>query len=256
MRGVKGAPGSEQMQLHIDSTPEYCRQAIEKSLKRLGLPYVDLYYIHRLDKVTPIEKTIEAMVELKKEGKIKYLGMSKWSADSLRRACAVHAISCVQVEYSPFCLAIEEPKIELLQTARELGVACVAYSPLGHGFLSGTLRTRESVSKPGDSRHHLPLLQESNLAANLAVVDQIANIAKGKGVTPTQLTLAWLLSQGDDIFAIPGTTKLHRLEENLASMAIEVSSDEEKAVRDAAQKVVGERFQNRTGYAFADTPPL
>ncbi|RFU28500.1 hypothetical protein B7463_g7843, partial [Scytalidium lignicola] len=242
--------------LSIDSTPEYCRQAIEKSLKRFGLPYVDLYYIHRLDKVTPIEKTMEAMVELKNAGKIKYLGLSECSAESLRRAYAVHPITCVQVEYSPFCIDIESPQRRLLDTARELGVAIVAYSPLGNGILTGTIRTRENVTQPGDQRGILPWLKEENFPKNLAIIDKISDIAKVKGVTTAQLTLAWVLAQGDDIFAIPGTTKVHRLEENLGSLSVSLSTEEEKAIRQLSQDVAGGRFQSLTGYDFADTPAL
>jgi aryl-alcohol dehydrogenase-like predicted oxidoreductase len=240
----------------VDSSPEYCRQAIEKSLKRLGLPYIDLYYVHRLDKVTPIEKTIAVLVELKKEGKIKYLGLSECSADSLRRAHAVHPITCVQVEYSAFCLDIESPQIKLLKTARELGVAIVAYSPLGNGFITGSVRKLEDVTKPGDLRAALPWFKEENLKQNVAVVDKISEIAKSKGATTAQLALAWLLAQGDDIFAIPGTTKIHRLEENLGGMKIVVSAEEERAIRELSQAVVGGRFQASTGYAFGDTPAL
>ena len=130
------------------------------------------------------------MVELKNAGKTKYLGLSECSAESLRRACAVHPISCAQIEYSPFCLDIELPQRRLLEVARELGVAIVAYSPLGDGFLSGTIRTREDITKPGDARGILPLLSEENLQKNLAIVDRIADIAKTKGITTAQLTLA------------------------------------------------------------------
>ncbi|KAJ5498748.1 Aldo/keto reductase [Penicillium expansum] len=239
----------------IDSTPEYCRKAIESSLRRLNLPYIDMYYIHRLDKVTPIEKTMEAMVELKNAGKIKYIGLSECSAESLRRAYAVHPITAVQVEYSLFCRAIESPQTRLLETARELGVAIVCYSPLGNGFLANTIHTREDV-KPGDARGHLPWLNEENLEQNVAVVEKIASIAASKGVSSAQLALAWLLVQGDDIFPIPGTTKAHRLVENLESVHVSVSAGEEKVLRETADAIVGARFQEMTGYAFADTPVL
>lgn len=240
----------------VDSSPEYCRQAIEKSLKRLGLSYVDLYYIHRLDKKTPIEKTMEAMVELKNAGKIKHIGMSECSADSLRRAHKIHPISAVQVEYSPFCLAIEDPKIKVLETARELGIAVVAYSPLGHGFLTGNLRSKADVTGEGDDRHGIPWLSDDNFSKNLALVDKITEIAEKKNVTTAQMTLAWLLAQGDDIFAIPGTTKVHRLEENLGALSISVTPDENKAIRKLSEGVLGGRIQDRMGYTFADTPPL
>lgn len=176
----------------MNSSPEYAKQAIEKSLRRLGLPYVDLYYCHRLDKVTPIEKTIEAMVELKKAGKIKHLGLSECSADSLRRAHAVHPITCVQMEYSMFCLDIESPQTKFLETARELGVAVVCYSPLGNGFLGGNIRSKADFTKPGDLRGALPWLSDANLEGNVAVVDKISAMAKEKGITVAQLSLAWV----------------------------------------------------------------
>jgi aryl-alcohol dehydrogenase-like predicted oxidoreductase len=244
------------MSFTVDSSPEYCHKAIEKSLKRLGLPYVDLYYVHRVDKVMPIEKTVEALVELKKAGKIKYLGLSECSSETLRRAHAVHPIAAVQVEYSAFCLEIESPQTKLLETARELGVAIVAYSPLGNGILGGKIRTREDVSGEGDLRKILPMVSEVNLPKNVAVIDKISEIAKGKGNTTAQLSLAWLLAQGDDIFPIPGTTKIHRLEENLGSLFVDVSKEEEKAVRELSQGYVGGRFQAMTGYAHGDTPAL
>lgn len=240
----------------IDSSPSYCRQALDKSLARLGLPYVDLYYVHRLDKITPIEKTIEALMELKHAGKIKHIGLSECSANSLRRAHAVSPITCIQVEYSAFCLAIESPDVRLLETARELGVAIVAYSPMGNGLLTGSLRTREDFTKPGDLRAALPWLKEENLENNVGVVDKISEIAKKKGCSTAQLALAWLLAQGDDIFAIPGTKKVHHLEANLGSMSITLSSEEEKEIRKLSEAVVGGRMQALSGYDFADTPAL
>jgi aryl-alcohol dehydrogenase-like predicted oxidoreductase len=240
----------------VDGTPEYMRESLEASLKHMNVPYVDLFYMHRISKSTPIEKTIEAMVELKNEGKIKYLGLSECSADTLRRAHAVHPISCVQMEYSPFRLEIESPTYKLLEVARELGVAIVAYSPLGGGLLTGTIRSRDDVLKPGDARGMLSQLSEENLPKNLAIVDKISEIAKSKGATAAQLTLAWIFAQGDDFFAIPGTTKVHRLEENMGSVAISVSPEEEKAVRKLAEAGAGERFQNTTAFAFGDSPPL
>lgn len=241
----------------VDSSPEYCRQAIERSLKRLGLPSVDLYYIHRLDKVTPIEKTIQVMADLKFEGKIGHIGLSECSADSLRRAHAVHPITCVQMEYSPFALEIESPQYRLLETARELGVAVVAYSPLGKGLLGGAIRNREDFTKPGDMRPMLPWFAEENLPKNTAVVDRIAGIAASKGITTAQVTLAWILAQGDDIFAIPGTTKIHRLEENLGSLDVVLTPDEEISIRKVAVDVVGARMPDfaRTN-CFSDTPAL
>ncbi|KAJ0114229.1 Aldo/keto reductase [Diaporthe amygdali] len=240
--------------MKTNSTPEYCREALDKSLKRLRQSCVDLYYIHRLDKVTPIEKTVEAMVELKNAGKIKHIGLSECSAESLRRAHVVHPIACVQVEYSAFLLAIEKNK--LLATARELGVAIVAYSPLGNGILTNTLRTRQDFTKPGDMRGMLPWLSADNIETNMAVVDKISEIAKAKGVTTAQLALAWLLNQGDEIFAIPGTTKASRVAENLGSLSITLTPEEEQAIRKLSEGVVGGRVQDMMGGSFLDTPPL
>jgi aryl-alcohol dehydrogenase-like predicted oxidoreductase len=252
--GIKttaGVPG-----FSVDSTPEYCRQSIIKSLGRMGLPFVDIYYIHRLDKVTPIEKTMEAMVELKTAGKIKNIGLSECSAESLRRAHAVHPVTCVQVEYSLFCKDIETPQTRLLEVARELDVAVVAYSPLGNGFLSGEIRSRQDVTKPGDSRGVLPWLSEENIQQNLGVIVRISKFARSMSLTPAQLALAWLLAQGDDIFPIPGTSKIHRLEENLGSLFVSLSDDDERFLREASAAIVGGRFQAKTGYAYADTPEL
>ena len=253
--GIRPAPSSPGG-FTIDSTPEYCRTALDTSLNRLGLPFVDLYYIHRLDKKTPIELTMRAMVELKNAGKIKHIGLSECSAESLRRAYAVHPITAVQIEYSLFCTEIESPQKRLLEVARELGVAIVAYSPLGNGFLTGKIRSREDVSKPGDSRSFLPWLSDDNIESNLAVVDRVAEMARAKDATTPQLALAWLLAQGDDIFPIPGSSRIQRLEENLVSVFVSLSGDEEKTLRGYAQGVVGERFQTKTGYAFGDTPAL
>ena len=252
--GYKIVPGAPHA---VDSTPEYCHQAIEKTLNRLGVPFVDLYYIHRLDLVTPIEKTMRAMVELKTQGKIKYIGLSECSAESLRRAHAVHPITCVQMEYSPFFLGIESPKYRLLEAARELGVALVAFSPLGKGILGGTIRTQEDVKKPGSMRSHLPWFGEETLEKNIAVVDKITELAQKKGATTAQLTLAWILAQGDDFFAIPGTTKQHRLEENLGALALTLNSEEEKEVRKRAEGVEGLRLpEYGLKFSYADTPPL
>lgn len=243
--------------LKVDSSPEYCKQAIERSLKRLGVPYVDLYYCHRLDKLTPIETTVQAMVELKAAGKIKHLGLSECSAESLRRACAVHPITAVQVEYGPGCLAIESPEIRLLETCRELGVAVVCYSPLGHGLLGGGIRSFADVSQGNDPRgKFVPALQVGNIDKNIAVVDQLAELAKTKSMTVGQLCLGWLLAQGKDVFPIPGTTKVSRLQENVGTMDFEITAAEEQKVREIVKGLFAPRLHAATGFAFADTPPL
>jgi aryl-alcohol dehydrogenase-like predicted oxidoreductase len=218
---------------------------------------VDLYYIHRLDGKTPVEKTMQALVELKNEGKIRHIGLSECSADSLRRAHAIHPIAAVQMEYSVFSLDIESPERKFLETARELGIAIVAYSPLGKGLLTGTIRNIEDVQKPGDFRPILPRLQNDNLTRNLELVDKIAEIGKQKNATAAQMALAWVLKQGDDFFAIPGTTKIERLEQNVASSEIELSDEEEQDIRKLASQVAGSRMSEKyLPTFFADTPPL
>lgn len=242
----------------VDSSFEYTKEACAKSLKRLGLDSVDLYYCHRVDGKTPIEKTIQAMVELKNEGKFKYLGLSEVSSDTLRRAHKVHPITAVQVEYSPFALEIESEQIGLLRTCRELGVAVVAYSPIGRGIFSGTLRSPDDFEE-GDFRRYAPRFSAENFPKNLKLVDQLSGIAKKKGVTPTQLVLAWLLAQGEDIFPIPGTTKLNRLKENVGSLTVELSKDEEQEIRKAceAAEVGGGRYPEAFMiHCFGNTPPL
>jgi len=214
----------------VDSSPEYCIEACNRSLSRLGLPQIDLYYAHRLDGKTPVEKTVQAMARLKSEGKIKYLGLSECSADSLRRAHAVHPITAVQVEYSPWALEIESPQIDLLRTCRDLGVAVVAYSPIGRGMLSGQYRSPSDFAE-GDFRRHAPRFSEENFPKNLVLVDRITELARKKGCTPAQLTLAWILAQGEDFFPIPGTTDVKRLDENLGAVKVTLSGEEEKEIR-------------------------
>jgi aryl-alcohol dehydrogenase-like predicted oxidoreductase len=242
----------------IDSSPEYVKIACDKSLKRLGIKQIDLYYCHRVDQKTPIERTVEAMKQLKDEGKIKYLGLSEVSSDTLRRAHKVHPISAVQVEYSPFALEIESKQIDLLKTCRELGVAVVAYSPLCRGMLSGALKGPQDLEE-GDFRKFAPRFSEENFPKNLKLANQLGAVAEKKGVTPAQLTLAWLMAQGEDIFPIPGTTKLERLKENLGAFDVKLSTDEDKEIRKAsdAAEVSGSRYpENFMQACYADTPPL
>lgn len=198
------------------------------------------------------------MVELKNEGKIKYIGLSECSSESLRRAHKVHPIQAVQIEYSPFSLDIEDPQIDLLKTCRELGVAIVCYSPIGRGMLSGTIRSPDDLDE-GDFRRYSPRFSAENFPKNLKLVDTISAIAKKKGVTPAQLTLAWILAQGDDFFPIPGTTNPARLDENLGAFKITLSAEEEKEIRQASEnaEVHGARYPEAMVKAlFADTPAL
>lgn len=241
----------------IDISPEYAREAITNSLRRLGVEYIDLYYVHRLDQVTPIEKTMDALRQLKEEGKIRFIGLSECSASALRRAHAVHPISCVQMAYSPFVLDIEQPKHDLLATARELGVAIVPYNPLAHGLLTGTLRSKEDYTQPGDERAKIPWFSDKNFPGNLAVVDNIGAIAGRKGISVAKLTLAWILFQGDDFFPIPGTTKVNRLADNLDSLSVIITRDEDAEIRRVAGGISGERLPPPLLAAtFADSPPL
>jgi aryl-alcohol dehydrogenase-like predicted oxidoreductase len=241
-----------------DTSPEYAKKALAKSLERLGLPSVDLYYIHRLDQVTPIEKTMEALVELKNEGKFKYIGISECSSATVRRAHAIHPISAVQSEYSPFSLEIESKQIDLLRTCRELGVATVAYSPLGRGLISGQYKSPDDF-EDGDIRKWLPRFTKENFPKNLELVNQLNKIATRKSITTSQLALAWLLAQGDDIFPIPGTQRLNRLEENIGAASVQLSKEEEQEIRKAveAAEVGGSRYPDAiTSSLYADTPAL
>lgn len=243
---------------YVDSSPEYLRKACDTSLRRLGVPHIDLYYCHRLDQVTPIEKTVEEMKKLKHEGKIKYLGLSECSSESLRRACKVEHIDAVQIEYSPFSLDIESEQIGLLKTARELGVAIVAYSPIGRGMLGGQIRSPDDFEE-GDFRKWAPRFSAENFPKNLKLVDRITELAKKKNATASQLTLAWILAQGDDFFPIPGTTSLARIEENVGSLKIKLSKEEEAEIRKACQEAepAGSRYPEAFATSlYADTPPL
>ncbi|KAH8898044.1 Aldo/keto reductase [Thozetella sp. PMI_491] len=252
--GIRHGEGA----MGVDSSPEYCRAALEKSLKRLGLLYVDLFYIHHLDKVTPIENTIQAMVELKNEGKLKYIGICECSATTLRRAQAVHPITAVQTEYNLFTLEVESPERLLLQTARELSIAFVAYSPLARGILTAAFRAKEDVTQPGDMRSMLPRYTGDNFGKNVAIADKISEMAKAKGATAAQLALAWLLAQGDDVFGIPGTSSAERLAENVGAMDIQVTAEEEAELREIAKGVAGGRLPDSFAgiNLFADTPAL
>ncbi|KAI0469468.1 Aldo/keto reductase [Xylaria cf. heliscus] len=240
----------------VDSSPEYCRQCIESSLKRLEVDHIDLYYMHRANPDVPIEKTMQALKELVNEGKIKYVGLSEVSSATLRRAHAVHPIHAVQVEYNPWTLDIEGPSgTNLLETCRELGVSVFAYSPLGRGIMTGRYRSAADFG-PGDSRPMLPRYQGENFQKNLKLVDQFAEIAKRKGCTAGQLVLAWLLAQGGDIFVIPGTKKIPYLEENFAASEVVLTKDEEKLLRGLVEEAgVGGDRAAMFG-AFADTVPL
>ena len=218
--------GPEPTQRSISGKPEYVRAACDASLLRLGVDHIDLYYQHRVDPATPIEDTIGAMAELVTAGKVRYLGMSEAGPETLRRACGVHPIAALQSEYS---LWTRDPEDGVLAACRELGIGFVAYSPLGRGFLSGEIRKFDDLA-PDDFRRLSPRFQGDNFAKNLALVDHLGEVARAKGVTPSQLALAWVLAQGDDIVPIPGTKRRKYLEENLAGAAIALSADELAAI--------------------------
>ncbi|PKC67533.1 aldo/keto reductase [Rhizophagus irregularis] len=225
----------------VSGKPEYVRQACENSLKRLGVDYIDLYYLHRMDPDTPIEDTVGALAELVKEGKIKYIGLSECSAETLRRACKVHPIAAVQMEYSPWTLDIETNGV--IEACRELGVTIVAYSPLGRGFLTGKLKSIDDFDK-SDYRRLIPRFQGENFNKNLEIVHKFNEFADKKGVTSGQLCLAWVLAQGDNIVAIPGTRKIKYLEENVEAEKIHLSSEELSEIRNIINsiEVIGDRY--------------
>ncbi len=226
-------------------------------MKRLGLDYVDLYYVHRIDKSVPIEETIGALKELVHAGKIKNIGLSECSSDTLRRAYAVHPIAAVQIEYSPFSLDIEHENIGLLKACRELGVAIVCYSPLSRGILAGQIKSPDDLEE-NDTRKQMPRFSKENFSKNLQLVETLTSIAKRKECTPGQLTLAWILAQGEDFIVIPGTTKIKNLEENVAAAEIKLSKEEEEEIRKACEKadIVGGRYpEARSGFLFGDSAP-
>lgn len=211
----------------INGSPEYVRASCEGSLKRLGVDVIDLYYQHRVDPKTPIEETIGAMAELVKEGKVRYLGLSEAGPETLRRAHAVHPITALQTEYS---LWTRDPEGGILDTCRELGVGFVAYSPLGRGFLTGQIKRFEDFASD-DYRRHSPRFQGDNFAKNLEIVRRLEEVAAKKGCTASQLALAWVLSQGEDIVPIPGTKRIRYLDENLAAVTLALSKSEQEAIR-------------------------
>ncbi|OQE80566.1 hypothetical protein PENNAL_c0045G10389 [Penicillium nalgiovense] len=242
----------------VRSDPEYVKVACEKSLKRLGIESIDLYYCHRVDGVTPIEKTIEAMVELKNQGKIKHLGISECSAATLRRAYAVHPIAAYQVEYSPFALDIESSTADILATCRELGIAVVAYSPVGRGILTGQIQSFSDIPE-NDFRRMLPKYAPEHFPKILELVQGLRDVANNHGSTPAQVAIAWLLAQGSDIIPIPGTKSIKNLDENTDSAFLNLTDTELHDIRAliARTEVSGSRYPAMMmGTVFADTPPL
>src|SRR3954466_1073984 len=228
--------------LGINGRPEYVRSACDASLQRLGVDHIDLYYQHRVDKTVPIEETVGAMKELVEAGKVRHLGLSEASAETIRRAHAVHPITALQTEYSLFTRDLED---EILPTLRELGIGLVPYSPLGRGLLTGAIAGRDTLSSHDSRRSgYFPRFTGEALEANLALVAKIREIGKAKGATPGQLALAWVLAQGDDIVPIPGTKRVKYLEENVAAAGIRLTDDDLAALEEAVPRdaVAGARY--------------
>ena len=224
--------------LGISGRPEYVRQACDASLQRLNVEVIDLYFQHRVDPGTPIEETVGAMADLVKAGKVRHLGLSEAAPATIRRAHAVHPIAALQTEYS---LWSREPEGELLATCRELGIGFVAYSPLGRGFLTGRLRSIDDLS-PDDWRRRNPRFQGDNFQRNLDLVATVEALAHGKGCTPAQLALAWLLAQADDIVPIPGSTRKERVEENAGAVTVSLTPEELATLDTLAPTVAGDRY--------------
>jgi aryl-alcohol dehydrogenase-like predicted oxidoreductase len=222
----------------IDGSPEYVHSACEGSLERLGVDHIDLYYQHRVDPNTPIEDTVGAMAELVSAGKVRYLGLSEASAETIRRAHAVHPITAVQTEYSLWTRDVDG---EILPTLEELGIALVAYSPLGRGFLSGRFSSPDELDE-GDFRRSGPRFTGENLKHNAELVERVRELAREKGITPGQLALAWVLHRGEHIVPIPGTKRVSYLEENLAAADVELSDEDVQRIADVVPAAAGDRY--------------
>jgi aryl-alcohol dehydrogenase-like predicted oxidoreductase len=227
---VTGQPGAERV---VNGRPDYVRRACDASLERLGIDAIDLYYLHRVDPAVPIEETVGAMGELVRLGKVRHLGLSEASPATIRRAHAVHAIAAVQTEYS---LWTREPEDALLPALRDLGIALVAYSPLGRGFLAGRIRTLDDLA-PDDWRRNNPRFQGANFEKNLAIADRVRHLATEKGCTPAQLALAWLLTR-PDVIPIPGTSSLDRLDENVRAVHVRLTESDIARIEQAVPKGV------------------
>lgn len=224
----------------VNGRPEYVRKACEASLRRLGVKTIDLYYLHRLDANTPIESTVGAMAQLVKEGKVRYLGLSEVSAETLRRARAVHPIVALQSEYS---LWSRDPEDSVLAACRKLGVSLVAYSPLGRGFLSGRITSMEDLEH-GDTRHNYPRFQDENLKKNLELLERVRKLAEKKRCTLAQLALAWVLAQGSDVIPIVGTKRRSYLEEDIGALNLTLTRSDIRSMGDVFKReaVSGDRY--------------
>ncbi|KAG2061318.1 Aldo keto reductase [Suillus hirtellus] len=241
----------------VDGSPKNVHESFVKSQRLLGVDKIELYYLHRPDQQTPIEETVGAMAELVKQGKVKYLGLSECSADTLRRAQKVHPIAAVQVEYSPFTLDIEDPKLNILNTARELGIKIIAYSPLGRGLITGQYKSPDDFASD-DFRRMVPRFSKENFPKILKLADNLKKVGEQYNATAGQVALAWLLAQGEDVIPIPGTKKIKYLEENLGAIDVSLSPESVQEVRIIAEKadwVAGDRYPSADMKAlYAETP--
>lgn len=235
--GVRRGPNGEW--LGISGRPEYVKEACEKSLKRLGRETIDLYYQHRPDPNVPVEESVGAMKRLVEEGKVRFIGVSEFSAQQLRAAHAVHPVTALQTEYSLWSRDVEEDGV--LQACRDLGIGFVAYSPLGRGFLTGAIPNREALDD-NDWRRGNPRFSDESLAKNARFVDLIRDIAVKKSATPAQVALAWVLGQGEDVFTIPGTRHVERLRENLGALKVSFSPEELADIRSHLPETAGARY--------------
>jgi len=231
----------------LNGRPEYVKKACNASLLRLGTDYIDLYYLHRIDPEVPLTETVGAMADLVGEGKVRYLGLSEVSAASLKKAHGVHPITALQSEYSIWVRDIE---MEIMATCRELGVAIIPYSPLGRGFLTGKLREPDQFGEM-DYRKDIPLFQGENFTANLNIVKELEKIANAKNCKTSQVALAWLNAQGDDIFPIPGTKRRTYLVDNIESLQVTLTPGELERIEQASMQVLGNR-KNDAGMKLVD----
>lgn len=222
----------------VNGRPDYVKASCEGSLKRLGVDHIDLYYLHRVDRNTPIEETVGAMAELVREGKVRFLGLSEASVETIRRAHAVHPIAALQSEYS---LWTRDPEEAVLPALRELGIGLVAYSPLGRGFLSGAIRSMDGLAAD-DYRRKSPRFMGANFDRNLGLVTAVERLAQAKGLTPAQLALAWVLAQGDDIVPIPGTRRVERLDENIGAAGVRLTASDLAEIAAAVPPASGDRY--------------
>ncbi|KAM1009423.1 hypothetical protein ACFX13_045723 [Malus domestica] len=241
--------------MEVQGDPAYVRAALESSLKRLGVDSIDLYYQHRIDTSVPIEVTVGELKKLVEEGKVKYIGLSEASASTIRRAHAVHPITAVQLEWSLWSRDVEQ---EIIPTCRELGIGIVAYSPLGRGFFASGAKFVENLAH-GDSRKNLPRFQPENVEHNKTLFERVSDLAARKGCTPSQLALAWVHHQGNDVCPIPGTTKIANFDQNIAALSVKLTPEELAELESyaSADAVKGERYPNYySTWSNSETPPL